>query len=164
MTSVPLPPLPIALPIEALNSQVGPEVIDLNGHMGALHYVDLFQKALPPLFRPLGFGPAYRARGLTIFQREAHIVYERELKLGDPVVIRSWLLGFDLKRFYHYHEMRKGGEGALVATIEYVSTSVSLETRRSAAFPADVIERLDKLADGFSVIERPVGAGRLLRG
>ncbi len=154
------PALPEVLPIESMESVVGEEFIDLNGHMGAANYYLVFQQALPVLFRPLGFGPAYRQRGLTVFQREAHISYERELRLGDPISIRSWLVGFDERSIQHYHEMRKGKDGPLVATIEYLSTSVDFATRRSTPFPEDVRARLQTLADRFSHVERTGQVGR----
>ncbi|VXD04132.1 Acyl-CoA thioester hydrolase [Pseudomonas sp. 9AZ] len=157
-----LPPLPTVVPIAAMEGVVGQDVIDLNGHMGAANYYLVFQRALYPLFRPLGFGVPYRERGLTVFQREAHIRYERELNLGDPISIRSWLVGYDHKRFHHYHEMRKGPDGPLVATIEYVTTNVDLATRRSAPFPADVEARLAVLSEAFASVEIPPGAVRLM--
>ncbi|MBD9562273.1 thioesterase family protein [Pseudomonas sp. PDM09] len=155
-----LPPLPTVAPIEALQSEVGETFIDANGHMGAANYILVFQQGLPKLFRPLGFGPAYRARGLTCFQREAHITHERELLLGDPITLYSWLIGFDERCFHHYHEMRRGPDGPLVATIEYLTVSVDLATRRSAPFPEDVRERLHTLMQVFAKVECPGQTGR----
>ncbi|WP_342244613.1 thioesterase family protein [Pseudomonas sp. OTU5201] len=155
-----VPPLPKVLPIESMEAVVGEEFIDLNGHMGAANYYLVFQQALPALFRPLGFGAPYRQRGLTIFQREAHISYERELRLGDPISIRSWLVGYDERGLHHYHEMRKGEGGPLVATIEYLTVNVDLATRRSAPFPHDVRARLETLVEAFRAIERPGQMGR----
>ncbi|MDH4565187.1 thioesterase [Pseudomonas sp. BN414] len=155
-----IPPLPEVLPIESMEAVVGEAFIDLNGHMGAANYYLVFQQALPALFRPLGFGPPYRLRGLTVFQRQAHISYERELRLGDSISIRSWLIGFDERSFQHYHEMRKGKDGPLVATIEYLSTSVDFTTRRSAPFPEDVRMRLQTLVERFSRVERTGQVGR----
>ena len=129
-----VPPLPEILPIESLETLVSEDFIDRNGHMGASNYFLLFQQALHALFRPLGFGPPYQQRGLTVFQRKALISYERELRLGDPIVIQSWLMGYDERSFHHYHEMRKCKDGPLVASIEYLSTNVDFASWRSVAF------------------------------
>lgn len=149
-----IPLLPETLPIVALEDVVGDEFIDRNGHMGAANYYLVFQRGLRQLFRPLGFGEPYRQRGLTIFQREAHISYKQELCLGDPISIRSWLVGFDERSFHHYHEMSKGAGGPVVATIEYLSTSVDWATRRSTPFPPDVTARLEALTQAFGKVGR----------
>jgi acyl-CoA thioester hydrolase len=147
------------LPIIALRGEVKPEWIDLNGHMQSLAYVDVLHHATGPLFHSLGIGiPYIETRRLSVFQREFHISYERELKLGDPIEVRSWLIGADAKRIHHFHELWQSGLGYRAATIEYMSLHIDLANRRTAPFPPDVAERLAALAEGYARLETPPGA------
>jgi acyl-CoA thioester hydrolase len=161
----PLDPLPFEVPIPAMDRCVDESMIDANGHMNAGNYLLELHRAFKPLFRYLGFGDGYRQRGVTVFQREAHLSYEKELRLGDRMLVQSWLVSHDHKRFHHFHVMRKGGGagGPIAATAEFLTVNVDFVARRSAPFPDDVAARLDLLAAAFVKIPLPEGEGHRIQ-
>jgi acyl-CoA thioester hydrolase len=154
-----VPPLPII----AWSGTVQPDWIDDNQHMTALAYPNLFHPHTGALFRAIGIDRRYMAdRKLSIFQREFRLGYDRELLLGDPIEIRSYLLAHDAKRVHHFHELWHTGKGYRAAFIEYMSLHVDLSTRRTAPFPSDVMSRLDALVTAYREEPRPSGYGKAI--
>src|SRR3978361_212953 len=85
---------------------VRPEWIDSNGHMNLAYYVVVFDIATDALYNALDIGQASRAApGNSCFTAETHTLYEREVHLGDSLLVRTWLLGADSKRLHYFHEM-----------------------------------------------------------
>jgi acyl-CoA thioester hydrolase len=83
---------------------VRPEWIDSNGHMNLACYVVAFDHATDKLYAALEIGDAYReATGLSCFTAETHTLYERELMLGEALLVRTVLLGVDAKRLHYFH-------------------------------------------------------------
>jgi acyl-CoA thioester hydrolase len=147
-------------PHVTLDAFVTEAEIDPNQHMGSASYLNLFHRAHMAFFKPIGFGAAYRARGFLIFQKRINLAYEREMRLGDPVLVRSWLVGHDAKRIHHFHEMFRGRHGERTATAEIMTVNVEGATRRSAPFPADVQSGLETLARQYADASLPEGLGR----
>ncbi|MBV9843105.1 MAG: thioesterase family protein [Sphingomonadaceae bacterium] len=100
------------------------------------------------------------AAGSTLFQLEMHIVYARELRLGDPVIVRSWLIGADGKRIHHLHEIVNEATGVRAATVELMTIHVDRSTRRSAPMPAQWVERLQDIAAAHGALPQPDTVGR----
>ena len=149
------------LPIIAWSGTVQPEWIDANQHMTALAYPNLFHPQTGALFRAIGIDSTYMAdRKLAIFQREFRLGYDRELLLGDPIEIRSYLVAHDAKRVHHFHELWHTGHRYRAAFVEYMSLHIDLATRRTAPFPVDVMARLDALAAAFAGVPPPSGYGK----
>ena len=85
---------------------VRPEWIDSNGHMNLAYYVVVFDLATDAMYRILGIGDDYRdATGNSCFTAETHTLYEREVRLGDRLLVKTSLLGADTKRLHYFHEM-----------------------------------------------------------
>jgi acyl-CoA thioester hydrolase len=152
-----------SLPIIAFRGEVLPEWVDLNRHMNSMAYANLFWSHLSGLFGPIGITADYpRARRLSIFQREVHIGWERELLEGQEIEIRSWLIGFDETRIHHFHELRDVAKDRRAATMEYLSFHIDLEARRTAPIPDDIKANLELLMKGFAALPAPPGAGKAL--
>jgi acyl-CoA thioester hydrolase len=151
-----------AAPILAWRGAVLSSWIDANGHMTSMAYPPLFHANCPALFRSIGIGPGYlEKRRLSIFQREFRLSFERELKPGDRIEIRSWLVAHDRKRLHHFHELwlRETDRDHRAAFAEYMSLHIDIATRRTAPFPQDVQERIEEVAAVFAQIELPLGTG-----
>jgi acyl-CoA thioester hydrolase len=134
-------------PFAAHAETVRADWIDYNGHMNVAYYVLVFDHATDALFESLGLGAAYRhATDLTLFAVESHILYEREVGLGDLLRVESRVLGVDGKRLHFGHEMFHAGEGWRAATIELMAVHVDLGTRRTSPFPPDRRQVLDRAA------------------
>jgi len=151
------------LPIIAFRGAVLPEWVDLNRHMNSMAYANLFWSHLAGLFRRIGISPDYpRDRRLSIFQREAHIGWERELLEGQEIEIRSWLIGYDEKRIHHFHELWDVANDRRAATMEYLSFHIDLAARRTGPIPDDIKANLQLLMDGFAALPVPAGAGQAI--
>jgi acyl-CoA thioester hydrolase len=155
-----MPDTGVIAPILAWRGVVQSDWIDPNEHMTSMAYPPLFHANTKGVFRPLGISVAYiTERGLSVFQREFRLGFERELRRGDPIEIRSWLIGHDAKRLHHFHELWHCGDGYRAAFAEYMSLHVDMATRRTAPFPHDVQERLEAMAAAFREVARPSGVG-----
>ncbi|SCW76496.1 acyl-CoA thioester hydrolase [Sphingobium faniae] len=150
-----------AFPLIAFRGVVEEEWVDANHHMNSMAYAQLFWTNLRTLFRHIGVSAEYvTERRLSFFQRETHISYERELRGGDPIEIRTWLIGHDVKRLHHFHELWHVERNYRAATSEYMSLHIDLSTRSTAPFPDDIRAALDQIAQGFAGLEPPAGVSR----
>jgi len=117
---------------------VRPEWIDSNGHMNLAYYVVVFDLATDALYRVLAIGDDYReATGNSCFTAETHTLYEREVHLGDKLLVRTSLLGADSKRLHYFHEMFHVESGARSAAQELMALHIDMRVRRVAPFPPD---------------------------
>ena len=86
--------------------------------------------------------------------------YLREIHLGDPVQVSVWLLEADDKRLHTFQELRHATEGWLSATSENMSLHIDMGSRKVAAFPPDIRERIAAVVGAHSAVPRPEGIGR----
>ncbi len=142
-------------------TSVRPEWIDRNGHMNLAYYVVIFDQGTDVLFDTLGIGQAYSdASGNSVFVVETHILYERELKAGERVNVRSHVVGVDAKRLHFVLEMRAAGEDRRVSLQELLAVHVDMSTRRVAPFPPDRRAAIAELAALHRTRPAPAGLGR----
>lgn len=153
----------IVAPFDAYRDVVRPEWIDHNGHMNMGYYLVVFDFATDAFLAHCGLGEAHRrAARITTFSLEAHVTYQREVRVGDPLRFVTLMLGHDAKRLHYIHEMRHAEEGWLAATNELMSLHVSQETRRAAPMAPEVQERLAAIQRAHDVLPRPPQAGRAI--
>lgn len=130
----------------ALDGKVLPDWIDYNGHMNVAYYLVAFDAGLDAFVDALDFGEEARMRTqMTTMTLEGHVQYLGELMEGQTYRLRNQLYDYDAKRMHliqHMFGVNEDGSEFLSATMEWMSLSVSLETRRSAPFHADVMEAL----------------------
>jgi acyl-CoA thioester hydrolase len=140
---------------------VRPEWIDSNGHMNLAYYVVAFDYATDRLYSALDIGDAYReATGFSCFTAETHTLYERELLLGEKLIVRSLLLGADAKRVHYFHEMFHVESGARAAAQELMALHIDMSVRRVAPFPPDRQAALATAVERYKPVALPKGAGR----
>lgn len=150
-------------PFVGFETTIKPEWIDHNGHFNAGYYFVVFDDAVTDWNTFVGLDAAHRERyQVTTFSVEAHITFERELAEGDPVQIRTQLLGWDAKRIHCIHFMHHGTEGWLAATNELMSMHISRQTRRSAPMAPQIQDRLTAIAAAHSHLPRPSQVGRVM--
>lgn len=130
---------------------VRPEWLDDNGHMNLAYYVVVFDRGTDAWMELAGLGADYRATGQTVFAVETHTLYRRELRLGAPMLVRSWLVAADTKRLHLAHEMTSAGEPSAMQEVLFVH--VSLATRRVVPFGEAAARRVAAMAP-------PPGAAR----
>lgn len=140
------------------------EWIDHNGHMNAGYYMVAFDDATGPWHDFLGIDTEYRrAHSRSTFSIEGHITWDRELREGDPLRMEGQLLGYDDKKTHAFFHLFHDTEGYLAATHELLSIHIDMDLRRSAPFPANILERLEVVRLEHELFERPSQVGRVIR-
>lgn len=153
----------IPVPYAAARDMVRPEWIDYNGHMNVGYYHVVFDIAAESFFEFLGLTQELRQRhGSTTFALEAHQNFLREVRSGDALRFEARLLDFDAKRIHYYQEMFHAGEGYRAASIETLSSHVSMATRRTAPMPDELLERLARIKAAHAVLPRPWQVGHVI--
>lgn len=154
---------PIPAPLIGLRTEVQPAWIDDNGHFNAGYYFVVFDENVTNLMDFVGLNGEHRERHqVTTFSVEGHITFEREMNLGDPIEVRTILLGWDAKKIHSINLMYHGMEGWLAATNELLSMHISRETRRSAPMHDDIQERLAAIEAVHATLPRPPQVGRVI--
>lgn len=152
----------IPVPLRLLQTTVGEDWIDVNAHMNAQHYYSVIYRAHVLMTDSLHLSGDYVSqRQLSKVVVESHHRFERELRLGDPIEVRSWLLGVDTKRLHFFHEIWQAKAGYRAGTGEQIDVHVDLRTRRAAAFPAEVLARLQAVAAVHRSVPPPARSGAL---
>ena len=140
---------------------VRPEWIDSNGHMNLAYYVVVFDLGTDRLYDVLGIGNAYReATGNSCFTAETHTLYEREVKVDEPLRVATTLLGADAKRLHYFHEMFHAVDGHRVAAQELLALHIDMRVRRVAPFPPDRLAAIDAALRARGEGPLPPGLGR----
>jgi acyl-CoA thioester hydrolase len=121
----------MASPVVVYEDVVRPEWIDSNGHMNLAYYVVVFDLATDRLYATLGIGDAYReASGNSCFTAETHTIYEREVRVGEKLLVHTWLLGSDAKRLHYFHELFHVDSGERSAAQELMALHIDMRIRR----------------------------------
>lgn len=127
------------LPRSLRSAHVDPAWIDIYGHMNMAYYVKLFDDLGYEILAEYGLGEDYTQRfGLGLFTVTATINYVREVTANAPLTVTLTIDKADRKRLWTRLEMRHAELGYIAATMEQLAVNVSLETRRAAAFPAEL--------------------------
>ncbi len=153
----------LAAPFVALRTEIKPEWIDFNGHFNAGYYMVVFDDAIGPWMQFIGLDDEHRsAHNVSTFTVEGHITYDREVAQGEPIEIRTQLLGFSDKAVHAFQQMYHATEGWLAATNEVMSLHISMDTRRSAAMAPAVLERLAEVERAHAGLAVPHQVGRTM--
>lgn len=153
----------IAAPLDVYRDVVRPEWIDQNGHMNMGYYLVVFDRATDEWLNWLGLDADHRERQqVTTFCLEAHVTYQREVRLGDPLRFTTRLLGHDQKRLHYFHEMWHADEDYLAATNELMTLHVSRATRRAAPMAPGVLARLARVQAAHDRAPLPAQVGRAI--
>jgi len=155
--------LDIPAPFVGLKTEVKQEWIDFNGHLNAGYYFVIFDDSVTEFMNFIGLGRKFRDQTkVTTFSVEGHITFERELRLGEPIEIRSQLLGWDAKKVHYINFMHHATEGWLAASNELMSMHISQETRRSSPMAQEVQDRLAAIEAVHSKMPIPPQVGRVI--
>jgi acyl-CoA thioester hydrolase len=153
----------LAAPFDRYRDRVRSEWTDHNGHMNVGYYLVVFDYATDEFLSWVGLDERHRrVQRVTTFCLEAHVVYHREVRSGDPLRFTTLLLGHDSKRIHYFHAMYHAGEGYLAATNELMSLHVSEPTRRGGPMTAEVLERLAQIQKAHATLPRPPQVGRTI--
>jgi acyl-CoA thioester hydrolase len=154
---------PIPAPFSVARERVRKEWIDYNGHMNVGYYHVAFDTASDLFFDFLGLTAAFRERhqGST-FALESHLTFLREVREGDSLQFEARLIDFDAKRIHFYMEMLHADERYVAASYESLSSYVSMDTRRTAPMPSELLERMGAVKAAHAALPRPWQLGHAI--
>lgn len=147
-------------PFVGFRGEVQPEWVDVNQHMNVSWYDRVFDAAEKALFDAIGLDEDYVLQSnFGIFRLEKLMRYEKELRLGDRIEVRSIIVLTDHKRIHHFHELMNVGTGARAAFCDGLSIHVDLSLRKAGPIVlARVVDPLSAMAAWHSGLARPAGA------
>jgi acyl-CoA thioester hydrolase len=151
----------IAAPFREYSTVVPPEWIDMNDHMNARYYTIVIYNAHSLFSQAIGFTEDYvntQRCGKSVV--ESHLVYERELRVGDRIEVASRLLAVGEKRLHFYHEVFNADKGHRAAVGEQLDIYVDLNTRRAANIPTEFFAHLKSIAAEHEKLPAPDKIGR----
>ena len=161
MNDRPAPEAAIPAPFVSSVMRVEPGWIDYNGHLNMAYYNVLFDRAVDEVYELIGLGLAYvETTKCSTFTAEVHVRYLRELHVDAPVRVSFRLLDFDAKRLHYFEELHHADQGWLSATSENMALNVDMTVKKVAAFPADVMARLERMKAAHDKLPVPDGVGR----
>ncbi|HBO15112.1 MAG TPA: 3-hydroxybutyryl-CoA dehydratase [Porticoccaceae bacterium] len=136
--------------------RIPPAWQDMNGHVNIQYYQTLYEIGGWPLFERMGIDLDYfKHRRLGIFDLEHHIAYLKELHVGETVSIHGRFIARNQKRIHGMIFIVNADQNELACTIEFISASTSLTTRRTNEFPDDILTALDALITAEEGIDWP---------
>jgi acyl-CoA thioester hydrolase len=149
-------PSPITSEPYAIESQW----IDYNGHFNMAYYNVLFDRDSDVALALVGLGPAYVEKtGNSYFTLEVHVSYLRELSVTDRVRITTQVLDYDAKRLHYVQQMLHADEGWVACVTENIVMHVDLASKKSSAFPPDVLERIKIAHEAHKSLPVPLQVG-----
>lgn len=152
------------VPFIGLKAIVPKEWIDVNGHMNSTHYGLAVYDSHFNFTESIGLGEDYVKEfqcGKAVL--ESHMIYEREVCLGEELEIRSWLLAVDRKRLHFFHEVYSLTKNVRVAASEQVDIHIDLVARCSKELPESMYKKLQILVADNLHSPTPSGIGSYIR-
>ena len=116
---------------------------DHMGHMNVMWYTGKFDEASWSLLAQMGLTRRFleeRNHGMAALQQ--NITYQRELRAGDVVSIRSGVLEVKEKIVRLYHEMQNEETLEIAAFSTITGVYMDTNARKSLCIPSDVAERI----------------------
>ncbi len=150
-------------PLRLYQTIVPGDWIDYNGHLTESRYLDVLANATDAVLRLIGIDGAYVSRGRSYYTVETHIRHLAEASAGEHVYVETRLLAHDQKRLHLFHEMRRRGDQALLATGEHMLLHVDHGAGATSPAEPGVLESLASIADAQRDLGWPAAAGRVGR-
>jgi len=147
-------------PLRLHDSQVRPEWLDYNGHMTESRYLQVFGDTTDAFLNFIGMDENYRKQGFSVYTVETHIRHVCEVAGGEPLSVKSQLLGFDEKRFRIVHEMFHPPSGDVLATAEHMLLHVNTNKGKACPFGKILYEKLAEIWNEHQNLDIPDYAGK----
>lgn len=150
-------------PLEIHRGCVDASWIDYNGHMSEGYYAVAFGDATDAYLAHAGFSQRYRRdNAATFYTVETHIRYLRELKLGDPIVVRTTVLGVDARKVHLHHSLVHAQAGFEAATQEAFLLHVAKDAVAVTPMGEALLSAIEHDRDNHAALA-PDGVGRAIR-
>ena len=138
--------------IETYRGAVYPWHCDHMEHMNVMWYVGKFDEATWNLFAHLGVSAAWlrdNQRGMVAVDQR--LSYQRELRAGDVLAVRSGILEVSEKKVRFFHEMKNAVTNEVSAITLLTGVHIDAAARKSTPLPADVLARARELIVAYEL-------------
>jgi acyl-CoA thioester hydrolase len=125
-------------PIFKFNIQVTAEVVDRNGHVNNVAYIQWLQDAAVRHARESGCLAATDAAGACWVVRMHHIEYLAPAFAGDNLTALTWVVNFQKVRSLRRYKIIRAKEQVIVVQAETDWVFVNAKTGRPMTIPAEV--------------------------
>lgn len=165
MSTVPTVEQVAALPLVGQHT-VGPEHLDVNGHMNIGHWFafgsrGLWDRSQADFAMPASY---ITDRGLTTFTAEQHLRYLAEAVEGDAIDVHVAAVARAPKALHAAALVVNRTRGRLACVMEGLLVHVDYTTRRPVPFPDDVAAAIDAAVEADRVDwELPLSGSIVIR-
>lgn len=125
-------------PIYKHDITVTADMVDENGHVNNVAYVQWMQDAAVRHAQASGCTPAALALGATWVVRTHHIEYLRPAFAGDTITVLTWVANFRRVGSLRKYKMIRAGDEAVVAQAETDWVFVDAKTGRPRKIPDEI--------------------------
>jgi acyl-CoA thioester hydrolase len=126
----------ITTPVETYRGMAHPWHCDSMGHMNVRYYMGMFDDAAFHLLALIGDDVNRMAEaGQGWADVQHHIVYEREVRAGTLLSVKSSVIRIGRSSITSRHEMSDSLNGAAIAQAETVSVLFDLKARQAMPIP-----------------------------
>ena len=127
--------------------QVTGELVDRNGHVNNVAYVQWLQDAAVAHARASGCTALTTQLGATWVVRTHHIEYLRPVFAGDLITVLTWVSNFRKVRSLRKYKLIRAGDQAVAAEAETDWVLVDAATGRPRAIPQEVQQTIPPLIE-----------------
>lgn len=126
--------------------QVTAEMVDRNGHVNNVAYVQWLQDAAVAHARTSGCTALTTKLGATWVVRTHHIEYFRPVFAGDSITVLTWVENFRKVRSLRKYKLVRAVDQALVAEAETDWVLVDAASGKPRAIPEEVQQTIPALS------------------
>jgi acyl-CoA thioester hydrolase len=150
--------------LPAFSAQAVPAAFeDINGHLNIRHYAGIASEGLDESLAGVGIPQNWpTVAGQGVFSAEHHMTYLSELRTGDRISVRAYLVGRSERAAHAIVYLLDDTHQRVSYVMEEIFLHVEMETRRTAPWPDDVAAALDKrIAEDADLPFRPALSGSM---
>ena len=125
-------------PICQFDIQVTADVVDGNGHVNNVAYIQWLQDAAVRHARESGCMAATTAAGASWVVRTHHIEYLAPAFAGDTLTVQTWVVNFQKVRSLRKYKIIRAADQTVVARAETDWVFVNAKTGRPLTIPDEV--------------------------
>ena len=133
-------------PICQFNIPVTADVVDRNGHVNNVAYIQWLQDAAVSHARASGCMAATAAAGATWVVRSHYIEYLAPAFAGDTLTVQTWVVNFQKVRSLRKYKIIRAADQTVVARAETDWVFVNAKTGRPITIPDEVKNTLPVVA------------------
>lgn len=152
-----------AAPLRLRELRVPPEWIDYNGHAHESTYLRATGDATDALLARIGIDGEYLRDDGSYYTVETHLRHLGQATADDQLHVTTQLLGADEKRLHVFHRVVRSADDEVLATAEQMLLHVDARRGRVAPARADVLARVQALAESHAALPAPDGIGRRIQ-